>query len=137
MNVYFRALPSVNMLFSKTGSFIAPFIQKLISSTSLFFKILKWCCVTVWLPVTTTSCSYSHSNFYVKLDLLLVLIFVKSSIDVHQIARKSDGKIKCSIHVVQVCFRLADAGKTVMLRSVNMVTQDLCERSRFFIKGSC
>ena len=36
VNVYFIALSSVNMLFSKTGLVIAPFIKKLISSTSLF-----------------------------------------------------------------------------------------------------
>ena len=55
------------------------------------------------------SCSYSYVNFHYKPDLLLVLICVKSSIYVHQIARKREGKIKCRIRVVQVCMRLADA----------------------------
>ena len=72
------------MLFSKTGSFILPFIQKLISSSHLF----EWCCVTLWLLV------HSYANFYGKPDLFLVLIFVKSLIDVHQIARKKESVLK-------------------------------------------
>ena len=61
---------------SRTGSFISPFKQKLISS----IRLLKWCCITVWLPVTTTSCSDKYANFYGKLGLLLVPMFEKGSL---------------------------------------------------------
>ena len=85
MQIFISQLLSlVNMLFLKTGSFTSLFIQKLISSTRSF----QWCCFALWLSVTTTSCSDSFANFYGKLDLPLVSILVKSSIDVHQIAWK-------------------------------------------------
>ena len=83
MNVYFIALSSVNMLFSKTGLVIAPFIKNLQVLLVYFNGV-----VSVWLPVTTMSCSYSYAYFYWKPDLLLV----KSSSDVDQIAHKKEGK---------------------------------------------
>ena len=48
------------------------------------------------MVVTTTSCSDKYANFYGKLGLLLVPIFVKSSIDVHQIVRKRESVLKNS-----------------------------------------
>ena len=48
--------------------------------------------------------------FYEKLDFLFVLIFVESSINVHQIAWKNGmEKSNCRIHGVQVRLRLAGA----------------------------
>ena len=38
--------------------------------------------------MTTSYSSNSYANFHAKSDLLLVLIFIKSSIDVHQISQK-------------------------------------------------
>ena len=42
--------------------------------------------------MTTSYSSNSYANFHAKSDLLLVLIFVKSSIDVHQISQKREEK---------------------------------------------
>ena len=92
------------MLFSKTGSFISPFTQKLISATRLF----KWCCVTVWLPVTTTSCSNSYANllwgtgFAFCCDICRIIDQCSTDFP-----KKWNGKINFRIHIVQGCLRLA------------------------------
>ena len=58
--------------------------------------------------------------FYEKPDSLFVPIFVESSINVHQIARKMEWKINYRIDVVEVCLRLAGAfNETVTFRCVN------------------
>ena len=55
----------------------------------------------------TLSCCDSYTNFYGKLDLFLVLIFVKSLSDVHQIAlkreRKNEMQDTCSSSLFKTC----------------------------------
>ena len=73
---------------------------------SLILMVLCYSIITCHYVLLWRVCRF----FYERPDSLFVLIFVESSINVHQIARKKwNVKINCRIHVVQVCLKLASA----------------------------
>ena len=81
-----QLLSSVNMLFSKTGSFISPFTQKLLSATRLFTGVvLQFTGVVLqydYLSRLRLALTRMQNFFYEKPVSLFDSIFVESSINV-------------------------------------------------------
>ena len=74
-----QLLSSVNMLFSKTGSFITPFTQKLLSATRLFTGVVFQYDYLSRLRLALTR---MQNFFYEKPVSLFDSIFIESSINV-------------------------------------------------------
>ena len=101
-----QLLSSVNMLFSKTGSFISPFTQKLLSATRLFTGVVLQYDYLSRLRLALTR----MQNFFMRNRFRFLIRYLSNHRSMFPKARKEwKGKINCRIHVVQVCLKLVGA----------------------------